>query len=54
MNNLDDSPLLEQSTLIETKAETLGNRRLNAFSITTVITRQSTAAAKPAAVKGKS
>jgi type IV pilus assembly protein PilN len=53
MNNLDDSPLLEQSTLIETKAETLGNRRLNAFSITTVITRQSTAAAKPAAVKGK-
>ncbi len=54
MNNLDDSPLLEQSTLIEIKAETLGNRRLNAFSITTVITRQSTAAAKPAAVKGKS
>jgi type IV pilus assembly protein PilN len=54
MNNLDDSPLLEQSTLIETKAETLGNRRHNAFSITTVITRQSTAAAKPAAVKGKS
>ena len=40
MNNLDESPLLEKSTLIETKAETVGNRRLNAFSITTVITRQ--------------
>jgi hypothetical protein len=44
MNNLDESPLLEASTLIETKAETVGNRRLNAFSITTVITRQTTAA----------
>lgn len=40
MNNLDESPLLEQSTLIETKAEPVANRRLNAFSITTVITRQ--------------
>jgi type IV pilus assembly protein PilN len=48
MNNLDDSPLLEQSTLVETKAEAVGNRRLNAFSITTVISRQTTAAAKPA------
>jgi type IV pilus assembly protein PilN len=48
MNNLDDSPLLEQSTLIETKAEQVGNRRLNAFSITTVISRQTTAATKPA------
>jgi type IV pilus assembly protein PilN len=57
MNNLDESPLLEQSTLVETKAESLGNRRLNAFSITTVITRQSTAVAKPVAKpaeKGKS
>ncbi len=44
MNNLDESPLLEASTLIETRAETVGNRRLNAFSITTVITRQTTAA----------
>ena len=44
MNNLDESPLLEQSTLIETRSETVGNRRLNAFSITTVITRQQTAA----------
>ena len=50
MNNLDDSPLLENSTLIETKAETVANRRLNAFSITTVISRQTTAA-KP--VPGK-
>jgi type IV pilus assembly protein PilN len=48
MNNLDDSPLLEQSTLIETKSEQVGNRRLNAFSITTVISRQTTAATKPA------
>jgi len=53
MNNLDEAPLLEQSTLIETKAETVGNRRLNAFSITTMITRQSAAAAKPAPVQGK-
>lgn len=46
MNNLDESPLLEQSTLVETKAETVGNRRLNAFSITTMITRQTTAPGK--------
>jgi type IV pilus assembly protein PilN len=44
MNNLDESPLLENSTLVETKAEMVGNRRLNAFSITTVITRQTVAA----------
>ncbi|PKO82870.1 MAG: fimbrial protein [Betaproteobacteria bacterium HGW-Betaproteobacteria-11] len=42
MNNLDDSPLLENSTLIETKAEVINNRRLNSFSITTLITRQTT------------
>jgi len=48
MNNLDESPLLEHSTLIETKAEVVANRRLNAFSITTMITRQTTAAANPA------
>jgi hypothetical protein len=40
MNNLDESPLLERSTLVETKAETVASRRLNAFSITTMITRQ--------------
>lgn len=45
MNNLDESPLLERSTLLETKAETVAGRRLNAFSITTMITRQTTAAA---------
>jgi type IV pilus assembly protein PilN len=50
MNNLDESPLLERSTLVETKAETAAGRRLNAFSITTMITRQTTVApgAKPA------
>ena len=50
MNNLDDSPLLENSTLIETKSEVINNRRLNGFSITTSITRQTTdasAASKP-------
>ncbi|MCK9381026.1 MAG: PilN domain-containing protein [Sulfuritalea sp.] len=46
MNNLDESPLLEQSTLIETKAEVVNNRRLNAFSISTVITRQTAAQGK--------
>lgn len=46
MNNLDESPLLEQSTLIETKAEVVANRRLNAFNITTVITRQTAAPGK--------
>ncbi len=44
MNNLDESLLLENSTLIETKAEIVGNRRLNAFSINTFITRQITEA----------
>jgi len=53
MNNLDESPLLERSTLIETKAETVANRRLNAFSITTAITRQTTAGVKPASAPGK-
>ena len=46
MNNLDESPLLEQSTLIETKAETVGIRRLNAFSITAMISRQTAAPGK--------
>ncbi len=53
MNNLDESPLLENSTLIETKAEVVANRRLNAFSITTQITRQSAAAPKPVSAPGK-
>lgn len=42
MNNLDESPLLEGATLIETRAEIVANRRLNAFSVTTAITRQTT------------
>ena len=42
MNNLDESPLLENSTLIETKAEIVGSRRLNAFNVNTFITRQLT------------
>ena len=53
MNNLDDSPLLERSTLIETKSEVVASRRLNAFSITTMITRQTTAVDKPAPAPGK-
>ena len=46
MNNLDESPLLEGSTLVETKSEAVANRRLNAFSITTTITRQTAAPGK--------
>lgn len=42
MNNFNDSPLLENSALVETKAETVAGRRLNAFSVTVAITRQST------------
>ena len=46
MNNLDESPLLESSALVETKSEVVGGRRVNAFSITTVITRQTSAPGK--------
>ena len=49
MNNFNDSPLLQNSVLIETKAENVANRRLNAFSVSVSITRQSTDDAK----KGK-
>jgi type IV pilus assembly protein PilN len=42
MNSLDESPLLENSTLIETKAEVVNNRRANAFIIDTFVTRQTT------------
>lgn len=42
MNNLDNSPLLENSTLIETKAEVVNNRRANAFIVNTFMTRQTT------------
>lgn len=53
MNNLDESHLLERSTLVETKAESVGNRRLNAFSITTVISPKAAAPATPAQDKKK-
>ena len=43
MNNLDETPLLENTRLLETKAEVVANRRLNAFSIETSITRQTSA-----------
>lgn len=46
MNNLDESPILANSILVETKAETVGNRRLNAFSIKTTISRQAAAPGK--------
>jgi type IV pilus assembly protein PilN len=46
MNNLDESPLLENSTLVETRSEVVNTRRLNAFSVTTVITRQTSAPGK--------
>jgi type IV pilus assembly protein PilN len=46
MNNLDESPLLENSTLVETRSEVVNNRRLNAFSVTTVISRQTSAPGK--------
>jgi hypothetical protein len=39
MNNLDQTPLLEGARLIETKAEPVAGRRLNAFSITIAIAR---------------
>lgn len=53
MNNLDESHLLEGSTLVETKAEAVGNRRLNAFSITTTISPKAAAPDKPAQDKKK-
>ncbi len=46
MNNFNESPLLEASRLIETKAETVANRRLNVFSVSVSITRQTTDDAK--------
>jgi len=42
MNNLDESPLLERSELVETKAEVIANKRLNSFGVNTFITRQTT------------
>jgi len=48
MNNLDESPLMGGSRLLETKAESVGGRRLNAFSVDTFILRDA-----PADTKGK-
>lgn len=42
MNNFNDSPLLENSVLVETKSEIVANKRLNAFSVIVSITRQTT------------
>ncbi len=41
MNSLDESPLLEAPKLQETRAENVGGRRLNAFSLEIVISKQS-------------
>lgn len=43
MNNLNETALLENTRLLETKAETVANRRLNSFSVETFIARQTTA-----------
>jgi type IV pilus assembly protein PilN len=54
MNNMDSSPLLTNSRLVETKAEMIGGRRLNAFSVGTMIKSQAAATPAPdlkAAVK---
>lgn len=40
MRNLDESPLLEKPQLIEIKSATVGRRRLNDFSLSVSITRQ--------------
>jgi type IV pilus assembly protein PilN len=40
MRNLDESPLLEKPQLVEIKSATVGRRRLNDFSLTVSITRQ--------------
>lgn len=53
MNNIDETPLLENATLIETKAEAVGNRRLNAFSINTFVARQTTETKAVPAQRGK-
>ena len=42
MRNLEASPLLERPELVEIKAATIGNRRLNEFNLNVFITRQTT------------
>ena len=46
MRNLEASPLLERPDLVEIKAVTVGNRRLNEFNLNVMITRQTTDAGK--------
>lgn len=53
MNNLDDSPLLERSELVETKAEVIANKRLNSFGVNTYFTRQTNDTGKKGAPAGK-
>ena len=42
MRNLEASPLLERPDLLEIKAATIANRRLNEFNLNVFITRQTT------------
>ncbi|MFA7270332.1 MAG: PilN domain-containing protein [Sterolibacterium sp.] len=42
MRNLEASPLLERPDLVEIKAEMVGKRRLNEFTLNVFITRQTT------------
>ena len=51
MNNLNETALLENTRLLETKAETVANRRLNSFSVETYIARRTTAAPTKAGKK---
>jgi type IV pilus assembly protein PilN len=49
MRNLESSPHLEQPSLIEIKAATIGAQRLNEFSLNVNIRRAAVAPDKPAA-----
>lgn len=48
MRNLDESPLLEKPQLVEIKSATVGRRRLNDFSLSVSITRQTAESTKKA------
>lgn len=52
MHNLDESPVLERSQLVEIKAVQVGKRRLNEFSMNVFFRRQTTEDAKKAPAKG--
>lgn len=53
MRNLEASPLLERPDLIEIKAATVANRRLNEFNLNVFFTRQTTEDEGKGASKGK-